>query len=80
MENPTLVPDLATAIPTPTNGGRTYTFELRDGIRYSNGEVVAAADFRRALERVSVLNEVLIGTLYGGLVGGEACGERAPNV
>ena len=49
--NATLVPDLATSIPTPTDGGRTYTFELRPGIRYSNGEVVAPGDFRRAIER-----------------------------
>ena len=47
----TLVPDLATSIPTPTDGGRTYTFTLRSGVRYSNGEVVAPVDFRRALER-----------------------------
>ena len=49
--NARLVPDLATSIPTPTDGGRTYTFELRSGIRYSNGEVVAPSDFRHALER-----------------------------
>ena len=47
----TLVPDLATSIPTPTDGDRTYTFTLRSGVRYSNGEVVAPADFRNALER-----------------------------
>jgi hypothetical protein len=28
----TLVPDLATALPIPTDGGRTYTFHLRSGI------------------------------------------------
>ena len=49
--DPRLVPDLATAIPTPTDGGLTYTFQLRPGIRYSNGEVVAPADFLRAFER-----------------------------
>ena len=27
--HPALVPDLATSIPTPTEGGRTYAFELR---------------------------------------------------
>ena len=47
----TLVPDLATAIPTPTDDGRTYTFELTPGIHYSNGEVVVPADFRHAIER-----------------------------
>jgi peptide/nickel transport system substrate-binding protein len=74
--NPTLVPDLATSIPAPTDRGRTYTFELREDIRYSNGEVVAPTDFRRAFERAWVLpfNKEVFEGLYGGLVGSEACG------
>ncbi len=32
-----LVPDLATAIPVPTNGGKTWLFHIRPGIHYSNG-------------------------------------------
>jgi peptide/nickel transport system substrate-binding protein len=67
------VPDLATAIPTPTDGGLTYTFQLRRGIRYSNGEVVAPADFLRAFERGWPLNRGSHQDLYGGLVGAEAC-------
>jgi YVTN family beta-propeller protein len=47
-----VVPDLALALPTPTDGGRTYTFRLRPGIRYSNGEPLRARDFRRAFERL----------------------------
>ena len=35
-----LVPDLALALPVPSDGGRTYRFELRPGIRYSNGNLV----------------------------------------
>jgi YVTN family beta-propeller protein len=46
-----LVPDLATTIPTPTNDGETYTFQVRRGIRYSNGALVEPADFRRGIER-----------------------------
>ena len=46
-----LVPDLAVSLPTPTDGGRTYTFRLRPNIRYSNGRPVKASDFRAALER-----------------------------
>ena len=46
-----LVPDLATSLPTPTDGGRTYTFRLRSGIRYSNGKPVQATDFRPTFER-----------------------------
>jgi ABC-type transport system substrate-binding protein/DNA-binding beta-propeller fold protein YncE len=48
----TLLPDLATALPQPTNGGLTYSFPLRPNLVYSNGEPVRATDFRRALERV----------------------------
>jgi YVTN family beta-propeller protein len=48
-----LVPDLATLVPQPTDGGRTYVFTIRPGIRYSTGVEVQAADFvlgfRRAL-------------------------------
>ena len=45
------VPDLATSLPAPTDGGRTYTFLLRSGIRYSNGRPVQATDFRSTFER-----------------------------
>jgi peptide/nickel transport system substrate-binding protein len=47
----TLVPDLAVALPTPTDGGTTYRFQLRDDLRYSTGDPVRASDFRHALER-----------------------------
>jgi len=70
------VPDLATAIPTPTDGGLTYTFQLRRGIRYSNGEVVAPADFLRAFERGWPLNRGDHQDLYGRLVGAKACGSH----
>src|SRR5262249_48954427 len=45
-----LVPDLATALPTPINGGRTYVFHLRPGVRYSTGMPVKPEDFRHAIE------------------------------
>ncbi len=47
-----IVPDLAEALPQPIDGGKTYTFHLRPGIRYSDGRPLRAADFRHALERV----------------------------
>ncbi|MDQ3964516.1 MAG: ABC transporter substrate-binding protein [Actinomycetota bacterium] len=49
-----LAPNLATSLPRPANGGKTYTFELRPEIRYSTGETVAPEDFRRAIERAFV--------------------------
>jgi YVTN family beta-propeller protein len=72
-----LVPDLAISLPTPTGGGTTYTFQLRRGIRYSNGELLRPEDFRRALERDLILGG---NTNYGGpfanVIGGAACAAR----
>ena len=75
--NPTLVPDLATSIPEPTDEGRTYAFQVRPGIQYSNGETVAPSDFRHAFERGFRLSGDYVG-IYGGLVDGEACSKVAP--
>jgi peptide/nickel transport system substrate-binding protein len=50
-----LVPDLAVAVPAPTDGGRTYTFRLKRGIRFGppvDREIVAA-DIRYAIERLA---------------------------
>jgi YVTN family beta-propeller protein len=52
VDGATLVPNLARSIPVPADGGKTYTFQLRPGIRYSSGESVKPQDFRRAIERV----------------------------
>ena len=49
----TLVPDLARTLPRPAGGGTVYTFTLRRGIRYSNGVLVRASDFRRGIMRHS---------------------------
>jgi peptide/nickel transport system substrate-binding protein len=46
-----LVPDLATSIPRPTDGGKTYLFHLRPGIRFSNGAPVKPTDVTATLER-----------------------------
>jgi YVTN family beta-propeller protein len=51
-----VVPDLAAALPQPTDEGTSYTFRLRPGIRYSDGTPVRAMDFRRSLEREFTLN------------------------
>jgi peptide/nickel transport system substrate-binding protein len=39
-----LVCDLCTALPTPTNDGRTYAFTIRDGVKFSDGSPLTAAD------------------------------------
>ena len=66
-----LVPDLATSLPDPTDGGHTYTFQLRPGIRYSTGKPVQATDFRSTLERYYALGSPV--TDYDEIVGGAQC-------
>jgi peptide/nickel transport system substrate-binding protein len=72
-----LVPDLATAIPQPTDGGRTYTFQLREGIRYSSGARVEPEDIRRGIERTMRSGNPYLAGQYQGIVGGEHCSTRA---
>jgi peptide/nickel transport system substrate-binding protein len=62
-----LVPDLATAIPQPADGGRTYTFRLRSGIRYSSGALVRPEDIRRAIERTMRSGNPYLTSQYEGI-------------
>jgi len=69
-----LVPDLAVSLPFPTDGGTTYTFQLRRGIRYSDGELVRPEDFRWALERDLIVGpNSNYGDVFANVVGGAAC-------
>jgi ABC-type transport system substrate-binding protein len=77
-----LLPDLATSIPQPTDGGLTYTFRLRPGLVYSTGEPVRVADFRRAIERSFHLpsdpDQCCWGSVYfTSIVGTDACVNEA---
>ncbi|MEO8830236.1 BTAD domain-containing putative transcriptional regulator, partial [Lapillicoccus sp.] len=74
-----LVPDLATEIPRPVDGGKTYIFTIRRGVRYSDGRVVVASDFARGVRR----------SLFGGtptalssVVGAQECidNPKAPDL
>jgi peptide/nickel transport system substrate-binding protein len=67
----TLVPDLAATLPRPADGGTTYTFTLRRGIRYSNGTPVRASDFRRGIQRQ--LSFGATPGYYEGILGAQAC-------
>ncbi len=75
VEGNTLVPDLATALPVPTDGGRTYTFQLRTGLRFSNGRVVRASDVRFTFERIFNASSPGLG-FYAGIVGGQTCAQE----
>ena len=72
-EGTKIVPDLAISIPKPTNGGKTWTFKLRRGIKYSNGTTVKPSDFTRTFERLFKVKGPTAGSFYKVLVGADAC-------
>jgi peptide/nickel transport system substrate-binding protein len=64
----TLIPYLATALPTISADQRTYTLTLRPNLRYSNGALVKASDFKRTIERDFLLDSAGAG-LFRNIVG-----------
>ena len=42
--------DLCTAMPQPTDGGRTYTFKIRSGVKFHDGSPLTAADVAASWE------------------------------
>ena len=74
-----MVPDLAVSLPTVSDDGRTYTFQLRRGVRYSNGQLLKASDVRYSLERVHKVRprpEPAAADLYRAIAGADRCNER----
>ena len=70
-----LVPDLAESIPEPTDGGKTYTFTMRKGIKFSTGETVKPSDIRYTIERAYKAAGPG-GGFYSSIVGADACGKK----
>jgi YVTN family beta-propeller protein len=66
-----VVADLAVALPTVSDGGRTYAFQLRPGIHYSTGALVRPADVRRGIQRS--LLALGPGSSFAGIVGAARC-------
>jgi len=73
QESFTVVPDLAEALPMVTDGGKTYTFTLRKGIKFSNGKDVTVQDVAASYKRIFTVSSPTAGTFYNGLVGAAAC-------
>jgi peptide/nickel transport system substrate-binding protein len=47
-----VIPGLAQDLPKVTNGGKTYTFTLHKGIKFSDGTPVKASDFQTTVQRL----------------------------
>jgi peptide/nickel transport system substrate-binding protein len=69
-----IVPDLATSIPVPTNGGKTYVFHIRRGIQFSNGQTLKPSDFVTTFERQFTVPGPT--TFYSDIVGASKCSTK----
>jgi len=69
----TVVPDLAQAVPKPTNGAKRWVFKLRKGIKFSNGKTVTPNDVAASFRRIFKVKSPTSGTFYSGIVGAKAC-------
>src|SRR5215471_9533672 len=49
-----IVCDLCTAIPQPTDNGKTWTFKIRQGVKFHNGDPLTAADVAASLNEIAL--------------------------
>jgi peptide/nickel transport system substrate-binding protein len=68
-----LAPDLAQALPEPADGGKTYTFRLRSGVRFSTGREVTTDDVVASFRRIFAVAGPTARVLFGGIVGADRC-------
>ncbi len=73
-----IVPDLASAIPIPTNNGKTYVFHIRRGIKFSNGQTLQPTDFLRTFERQFTVPGPT--AFYSDFVGANKCSTKGCNL
>ncbi len=69
----TVVPDLAEALPTATDGGKTYVFTLRKGIKFSDGRDLTVDDVVASFQRIFKVSSPTAGSFYNGIVGADVC-------
>src|SRR5215472_13091157 len=48
-----IVCDLCTEMPKPTDGGKTYTFTIRDDVKFHNGDKLTAEDVAASLNKIA---------------------------
>jgi peptide/nickel transport system substrate-binding protein len=55
----TLVPSLATDLGVGTDGNKTWTYHIKSGLKFSDGEPITTADVKYAIERSNFAKDVL---------------------
>jgi peptide/nickel transport system substrate-binding protein len=74
-----IVPNLATTVPVPTDNGKTYTFHIRPGIKFSNGQPLQPSDWVTVFERQFTVPGGNPG-FYSNIVGASACSVKGCNL
>jgi peptide/nickel transport system substrate-binding protein/oligopeptide transport system substrate-binding protein len=69
-----LQPDIAAEMPKISTDGKTYTFKIRQGVKFSNGRAVTADDFKYSWERM--LDPKTAGPMTGGSFWGSVHGAQ----
>ncbi|HWJ31176.1 MAG TPA: ABC transporter substrate-binding protein [Gaiellaceae bacterium] len=67
-----VVPDLASSYKI-TNGGKSWVFTLRKGVKFSNGKPVTANDVVASFRRIFKVKSPTAGGFYNGIVGASKC-------
>jgi peptide/nickel transport system substrate-binding protein len=68
-----IVPEVAASFPRVSANGRTYTFTLRRGFRFSNGKAVTAQNFAYAIDRaLNTQQQSPAGPFMADIVGAQA--------
>jgi peptide/nickel transport system substrate-binding protein len=70
-EGNTLIPGLAEAMPAISADRKTYTFKLREGLKYSDGSPLKAGDFEHTIKRLTFLGGPF-SSLVSGIAGVDA--------
>ncbi|MEA2190537.1 MAG: peptide/nickel transport system substrate-binding protein [Solirubrobacteraceae bacterium] len=74
-----LIPGVAEAMPTVSADKKTYTFKVRQGLKYSDGSPVVASDFEHTIKRLTYLGGPY-SSFVSGIVGiGDYSKAKKPN-
>jgi peptide/nickel transport system substrate-binding protein len=73
-----VVPDLAETMPDIADGGLTYLFHLRHGLKFSTGQDITVADVVASYQRMFKVLGPNIGSWYNIIVGADACLKAPP--